>query len=306
MEFPKNPEKKEGLNFEQAVERGVEAALSSVRERFELAKNEQDRLAFHNTRHTGEVVRRTAAILEAAGADARTIGVGRLAAAFHDTVQRWEENRVPWEGNRPGDEHTKVLRKRFIAENERASAGELLQYMDAANRDAGAELFSETDRVAIGSAIDATIPGFDPEKKTVIQPNLKKESPLIARAVALADLGTAGMDGPEVFCSEGDALFREENLDIMDALKNPAAIGAGEKEYFRKRMIGWSKFQPLFANGRKELLERELEGIPEAGRERVRVIFSKFDETIEAAQERARARESMTFEELARDMGYGD
>jgi len=150
------------------------------------------------------------------------------------------------------------MRKRFTVDNEKASADVAIEFMNQINQEVGTQVFSKDDKNTIREAIDATIPGFDPEKGTVVQPNMNEQSSLVARAVGLADLGTAGMDGPKAFLPEGDALFREENLDILEALKNPKNISGDQKEYYRKRMLGWSKFQPKFANGRKDLLEKEL------------------------------------------------
>ena len=48
----------------------------------------------------------------------------------------------------------------------------------------------------------------------------------------------------------------------------------------------------------------ELQGIPEGVRDSVKKLFSRFDEAIENAKKIGERRESMTFEELLRDMGY--
>jgi hypothetical protein len=82
-------------------------------------------------------------------------------------------------------------------------------------------------------------------------------------------------------------------------------LSDAQKEYFRKRMLGWSKFQPKFAAGRKARLETELEGLPETAAAEVRKLFDKFDATVEAASAVAARRENMTFEQMLADMGYG-
>src|SRR3989344_7008665 len=163
------------------VDEGVEQALSLVRERFERSPETKDNLPFHNVEHTQGVIRRTelvlAAIREADPSlvSGRDISLGRLAAAYHDTVQTWEEHRTA------DGEFTKVLRRRFIEDNEKASAGEGVKFMDEVNS-RGAVVFSEDNKAVFGEAIDATVPGWDPDNKTVKQPKLTEGSSLLARA----------------------------------------------------------------------------------------------------------------------------
>lgn len=298
-------EGKEGrLEIDRHIEAGIEHALAQVRKDFEDAPEEKDRLPFHNTHHSRDVARRTELILSTIRQAAphlvseHDVKIGKLAGAFHDVKQRWEENRIQ-EGA-----FTKVMRKRFAGENEAKSADAAIAFMERANRESGKEIFSKDDKKVLREAIDATIPGFNPEKGTVVQPNMNRESPAIVRAVALADLGTAGMDGPEKFIPEGDALFREENLDILEAMKNPDGIPDSQKEYFRKRMISWSASQSKFAEGRRALLDAELDGLPAEAQEKVRELFTHFDTSIEAATQKTARRASMSFEALAADMGY--
>jgi len=291
--------------FKSFIEKGIEAALAKIKKRFEEPFAVKDRLPYHNTNHTKDVIRRTVMILQKIRqavphlVKERDISLGGLAASYHDTVQDWEEHRLV-EG-----EFSKVIRKRFVGQNEKTSAEEAIAFMNEANQESGEELFSEADKIVVREAIIGTIPGFDPDKKTVIQPHLPENASLVARAVALADLGAAGMDGASAYLAEGDALFREENLDILEALSNPAKLDdPALREYFRKRMIDWSNFQEAFAAGRKALLQAELAGIPEEARSEVEGLFNKFDESLKAASIRAEKRKTMTFKELAVDMGY--
>lgn len=308
-------------DLNEATNAGAQAAIELLRARFEDVEDDKEKLPFHNAGHSVGVAARTRKILEAIerGApelvDERTVEIGQLAAIFHDSVQKW----VPVE-TKEGD-FTKVMRKRLAspadakavlgaedyAGNEAASAAEAIKFIDGydAKRraDGLAEVYTDEDKEVIRRAIDATIPGFDPEKGTVVQPRLVKESSVITRAVALSDLGESGMD-PEGYLKAGDALFREENLDILEASKDPKGLSDAQKEYYRKRMLGWSKFQPKFAAGRKARLEQELEGLPEAAAAEVRKLFTKFDESVEGAAAAAAKRENMTFDELMADMGY--
>jgi len=296
----------EPLPFDTHVERGIAQALDSIRERFEES-DRREQLPFHNAAHTEGVVNRTEQILRAVREatpdelSERDIALGKLIASFHDTVQNWEENPITESDGR----HTKIMRKRFVEDNERASADELVAYMKKVNRDnPTGDVFTTEDMALAKQGIDATVPEFSLERLTVLQPKFDTESPTIAIAVAMADLGVAGMEGPGPFAAEGDTLFREENLDILDAMQDPTTLTDEQKEYFRSRMLGWSAFQPTFVKGRKGLLEEDLAGIPEQAQGTVHALFDKFDETIRVATEIAEQRKEMSFEELARDMGY--
>lgn len=311
QEFEKHPlspaEKAEV--FRVAIEGGISTALQMIAERFERTPDEKNRLEFHNTRHTADVIRRYDAIMNAVRkADpslckTRTEDIGRFAAAHHDTVQDWEEAEVP--SKTPGEEGlTAITRKRFAGANEAASTAGALAIMDKINEETEAEIFTNEDRALVHGGHNATVPGFNPEKGTVVQPNLTEQSSIITRAIALADLGTAGIDGPEKFLPEGDALFREENLDIAEAVHHPGSLSPQQKAFFKRRMLGWSQFQEKFAAGRKALLEEELRPLPPHVREQVRGLFSTFDASIEGAQAQAARRAELSFEELAEDMGY--
>lgn len=295
-----------GSMFEKVVSEGIDAALETIRKRFEDTgdstiedkKRPDDNLEFHNTKHTEDVARRVEEILRAIGADEKRVLLGKLIAAYHDTVQAYERDE-----RKDGS----VMRKRKIEENEAASYLELEAFMNK-----HPALFTDEDRRIAKGGIDNTVPRFDPELKTVIQPNVFKsieatldrqftaDSPeLVERAVALADLGTAGMDGSEAFLPEGDAVFREENLDIASSLGDPE-----KREALMKRMMDWSRGQVTFAKRRKELLERELAGLPDAMKQQIGKLFGRFDESIAAAEKQLAKREQMSLEELAESFGY--
>lgn len=301
FESPSSQEKEPTL-LDKYTRQGVEEALTIIKERFENKKDEIENMDFHDSRHTQRVVERVGRILltmKEGGAPVteKDIALGSLSAAYHDIVQEWEENRVQ-DGN-----FEKVMRKRFTKDNEVASTNAALEFMKRANQEAGKKVFEEQDMSAVKEAIEVTIPGFDPDKKTVIQPNLNEKSSFVARALALADIGAAGMGGYSEFGQEGDTLFREENLDILNALKDPNKLTPEQKEYFKGRMLAWSKFQSAFASGRKTLLEKELSGLAPSVQDQIKDLFDKFDESIEGADAVAARREKMPFEELTEDMG---
>jgi hypothetical protein len=288
--------------FGKFIDAGVDESLSRIRSNYENRKNPLENLTFHNTAHTKTVIRRVDKILEAVDADPTTRSIGKLCAGFHDAVQNWKDKVT---------ENGYVMRDRSSFPNEEDSFKMARGYMAGVNEREGEKIFTEEDISLCEEAIMATKasgPGsWDGEHNTVVQPNLGEKSSLVACALALADIGAAGMDGGAQYVYEGNALFREENLDILGAMSEPgkiAAIPDAEKESFKKRMLNWSNMQIKFAEGRKARFEAEIAGLSDDAKDAVRKLFNKFDESIEAAKKKADGRKSMSFEELARDFGY--
>jgi hypothetical protein len=274
------------------ISAGITHALSLIRARFEDNPDPDEVMAFHCVRHTIGVIRRTDALLRAMGATEPECELGMLAAAFHDTVQRWEPNATA---------DGKVMRKRFSGQNETDSAAEAVEWMVNAGG-----FFRPADCDLVTQAILATIPGWDAENQTVSQPNLTPDSPPVARAVALSDLGTGGMDGA-IFAMTGDQLFIEENLDIARALrscKTRADLAAAVLERYKERMLVWSRSQVTFVRGRRARLETEMGDLSSTAKDAVRALFSAFDAAITAAAEVVTAREILSPWEVARSMGY--
>lgn len=302
-----NIPKVDGFPEEERVNEIIDKALGLIQRRFVIPTDPEKKLdfdpdnelPFHGVAHTEGVIRRTEAILKAIQrvtvhkVTDKDIMLGKIAAAFHDVVQEWK----------PEQRGGAVIRKRNTGENEKTSANEVIAILEQEMESAG-EIFSEIDLATIEDAIRGTVPGFD--GRTAIQPKVTEQSIFVSRAVALADLGTAGMDGAEAFLQDGDALFREENLDIVYATRSQEVLSSEAQEKYRQRMIGWSKSQPKFAEGRRDLLNEELKGMPPLVTEAIKKLFNKFDESISASKERAEKREGMSFDELALDMGFFD
>lgn len=307
-------EESETSPLEFWTEKGIDEALERVKEKFEDGEDREDKdgiLDFHNTKHSGHIVKRVERILSAmkdAGAQIteRNIARGKIYGAFHDIVQDESEARRTPEGN-----FEKVTRVRRTGDNEKASSEAAQKFMRRANEEAGEEIFTKEDIEGAEEAINATVPSFDFVDRdqgtggTVIQPNLHKDSSFEARALAFADIGAAGMEGYEVFGPEGDAVFREENLDISRTLRKPEELSEEQKEYIKGRMIGWSRIQVGFSEGRKHFFEKELEGLDPAVQSKLKdEVFNKFDDSIGGAKRKLEERKNMPFEELARDMRY--
>lgn len=275
-----------------AVEAAAAAALDLIQQRYGQGASNDNALAFHGLDHTQGVLRRAVILARAMGATAKEADLAGIAGAFHDTVQNWEEN--------PRADGA-VLRRRFAGRNEEDSAAEATRWM----RDAGN--YTEQDAQLVTEAILATVPGWDPANGTVCQPNLLPTSHLVVRAVALADLAVAGMQGTD-FVREGDPLFREEQFDIARAIRgatNRSDIPIETQEGFRKRMLGWSQSQAGFAKGRKARLDAELGELDASAKERVKALFIGFDAAIQASAALVTERSQLSFWEIAEAMGYG-
>jgi hypothetical protein len=266
-------------------------ALALIRSRYEGNEDRAYNMPFHCVAHTVGVIRRTGALLSAMGVSRHEFHLGLLAAAFHDTVQNWTPSTTP---------DGRVLRQRFTGRNEIDSAAEAVAWM----RRVGG--FREEHYHLVTQAILATIPGWDAEHQTVSQPHLTHHALPLIRAVALSDLGIAGMDG-QPFLKTGDQLFREENLDIDAALRRCATradLDGVVLDGYKARMLTWSRSQVAFARGRRALLEQDLGNLQGAAREAVRNLFGKFETAISLSEDAVRAREALSPWEVAQAMGY--
>lgn len=221
------------------------------------------------------------------------IALGKISAEFHDIRQRWEE------------ENGK--RKRLTGKNEEESAevtAQFLQRMNAKYRQHGT-IFTPEDIDLVKTSIIATTPALKDDK--LIQPLLTPDSHPVTVALCMSDVKGPLIDGPETFIPDGDALFREDNMDIMRALTERGVKGLSkrEKEDFRKRMIDWLKSQIVFVKGQQELVDLDLRAIPEPGRSKVRKLFQRGDESIEALMKVIEERDRIEdFESLVDKFGY--
>lgn len=279
--------------FKDTVEEGIRTAVGRVSQRFEG-------WPYHRTEHTEAVVARTQLILatireaDPSSVSERDYLLGQLAAAFHDTVQDFDLVTTP---------DGRTMMKRATGVNEERSAREAENFMLLANTSAGTEIFTYKDIEAVCGAIMTTVPSWNPEHKTVVQSGLTSESTVVARAVALADIGIAGLD-PQNAVEEGDRVFMEENVDIITALGNLSSLTEQQKDSFRVRMAVWSDAQVEYFKGRQSMFEAEIDGLSEPAKQALRVLFGGFAESIRRQSVVANTRRSMSFEDIARDMGY--
>lgn len=265
-------------------------ALVLVRSRYEDVPFER-RLFYHDTFHTREVRERALRIAQAMGLSDRYLVLTDIAAAFHDSVQ---VSHAVERGNGI------VVRQRHAGQNEVASAQEAVDAMTGSSIE-----FTPEEYIIVAFAITTTPPAWSAPFGTVIQPFLTSCSHPVARAVALADLGAAGMD-TTCFARDWKTLFAEEQLDIMAALvnaKRASDIDVATQDSYRARYIAWLNSQSPFARGRQALLNHELEGLVDTdARERVRALFSHFDESIELAEAAPKLAKTQDFVLLMRQL----
>ncbi|MEK7602442.1 MAG: HD domain-containing protein [Patescibacteria group bacterium] len=285
-------ETKEGVH-KNIEERAQEHALELVRARFETGP-EENRLAYHNSSHTEGVIRRALKIAEALELSEEQKRLVVIAASFHDVVQEWE----------PQDKGEGVVfRKRKIGDNERAAAEEAVAWMK--EQEDGD--FTEADYELVRSAIQITEPDWDIDNKTVMQKGLNETTDPTIRAAVLADLSSGAME-PETFKEEGRQLFIEEQLDIIEALKraeSPSDIPEAVQQAYQTRYRTWLSVQEGFVRGREARFKTELAGIDEKKIERVHQLFSRFDESIQIANDNVAEANQQDFITFARTLVPG-
>jgi len=301
-------ENQEQTEFRRYIIKGMREALQSIKQQFEDSEDPLRRLPFHNRGHTSGVIRRTRKILEKIRAVApeliteHEVDLALFSAAYHDVVRRHEIER------RQEKDFVVVKRKTFNRINEEESADDAIQYMEDANKEAGRIIFSPHDKELVKKTIAGTITGFDDERK-FIQPDISPSSPMIERILALADVGASCIEEPQVYLREGDAMFREGNVDIDDALAHPEKISDEQlKEFYRQRLLSWFKIQADFAERVGELALQYFRDVSpdkkvtEAIQNTIRSLFHFTEQSVDTARQRYERLSVATFEEIARDI----
>ena len=287
---------------ESAIALGARA-LYVVDSRYEQNQNPEYDFQYHRVRHSALVASRFKSLAEEIYKvdpeiiSQRDILLGEALAKGHDRFIAWYSE--------PQFKNCieRVLMRRLGGYNEETSAFETIGDMRKINLDLGIEIFTNEDEKVCFESYGVTIPGFSLETKTVFQPRLCKDSSLIARLIAFADLGSAGLF-PFGYIKDGNNLFREEQLDIFRRLTDAEPIAEAERKDISDRIRLWSHSQVDFAFGRGALFEQELGDLPEKIKDILRSRFSKFRASADASLNIAQAREGMNFAEKIHSMGY--
>ena len=189
-----------------------------------------------------------------------------LCAIAHDAIQLFI----------PNEAHTS--RRRESGVSERKTIEVLCDYIHSLNQKIAASnpehlaLFTAADIAIIEEAIEATICAYDVTEQAIYQPSLYREdSPIsvVTRIIALADIGSLGIEGIAAYNREGSLLFLEENPDIIPIVQTQkiATLATEEPslyENIRQRLLRRTGFQVSFAKSRLNRLSQELAGFPEA------------------------------------------
>ncbi len=265
----------------------------------------EKKLDFHDVEHTQKVVDRYRSVVTKfkeygleVGTE-REIILGEIGAMFHDVVQDFDVEEKQEEFN--GVMFVKKRRKRLAGVNELSSAYSAIAFLNEKYYG----LLSDQDEKFLIKQISTTVPKFI-EGEGVTQINLKPDSSLVDRALAMADLGTSGME-PEKFVSDSDKLFREDNLDVayaVDYMNEGGYLDSTRQEYFRSRMLSWCQVQVFFPKERKMKLEKELDFLGNKKDQFILEVFPGFQKAEELMQKAVENRQEMTFVKLAQDMGY--
>lgn len=254
--------------YERISAQAAWIACGIIKTRYEKPSS-RTALFFHNQHHTLGVCDRAKQIGTQLDFSPRDFLLLQLACLFHDSIQ----------GSTIIEQKDGArLRVRWTERNERASGEEALAIVEKLKL-----ILTSEEKNIVRSAILATVPKWSVADATVIQPFLSADSHPIARALALADLGTAGMDSA-AYVAEGPRLFLEENVDIAwlsDA--HLADLTEEMKGWYRKRILAFFKGQTSFAKGRQSRLWVELEGLPPDAARRVTKLFSHFETSIAAS-----------------------
>ena len=282
----KQIEQSKANHYNQLPDSFEKAILKVQNFTFQEIKKEtiQKQLYYHTWDHANAVKRRANIILQAIEpfwekvCQSKGIEVDlkrmkqliELCAIAHDMVQNFLTNTSV---------HTS--RKRETGASETATITKLIGYIKELNRqlieqkEYNFAIFTDSDIKIITEAIEATICLYDPSDNSIYQPDLydgNKNLSIPAQIIALADLGSLGMEGINSYFQEGSLIFLEENPDIVPLLINKIAnkldINSLDQEQqelwenVRQRLLRRARFQINFARGRKARLERELQGLP--------------------------------------------
>ena len=234
-------------------------------------ESKQKQLYYHSCAHAYAVQHRAEIIFQALEPfvpDANPESLRRskhlidLCAIAHDMVQEF----LP---------HTEfhTSRKREPGVSEAATISKLINYIEKLNnRTIHQKLndhrcFKDSDLKIIKEAIEATICLYDFEDNSIYQPYLYRSAQKIllpARIIALADIGSLGIEGIEAYFKEGSLIFLEENPDIVPIIVNEEYKKQPElSENLRQRLLQRARFQVNFARGRKARFMQEISGLPE-------------------------------------------
>jgi hypothetical protein len=190
-----------------------------------------------------------------------------LCAVAHDMVQQFVATTEPYKP-----------RQRIPGVSETATANKLIQYLRDVNQNLATYeleqtiLFRDGDLKIIEDAIAATICARDPlagkvsysfSPYSIYQPYLYKSQTkisLVGNVIALADLGTLGMEGIQPYLQEGILVFLEDNLDLADLIFNCSYNDSRDlnSNIIKTRLLNMARFMVSLAQERRARFELEI------------------------------------------------
>jgi hypothetical protein len=258
--------------------------------RAEIIKETQDKQLYYHTLAHAEAVKRRANLIfqgikpvlqinHSLEALKRLESLIPLCAIAHDMVQQFVATTKP---DKP--------RQRIPGVSETATINKLIQYIQNLNQDLAnfgldkSILFSDQDLKIIEDAIAATICDRDPlagkvsysfSLYSIYQPYLYKSQSqisLVGSIIALADLGTLGMEGIQPYLQEGILVFLEDNLDLADLLLNCSYNSSSDSNphIIQARLLKMARFMVSLAQERRARFELEIASFTPSARQILR------------------------------------
>lgn len=283
-----------------------------------LRETAQKQLYYHTIDHALAVKRRAETIFQAIRftlsdrySDSELDRLGSLiaiCAISHDMVQNFSLS-----------SDDKAPRKRIPGVSEVATAHKLIEYLKQINQELSADkpeppiLFQHEDTAIIEDAILATVCDRDPQAGkavysfspySIYQPYLYNSQPkisIVGQIIALADLGTFGMDGIKPFIREGILVFLEDNLDLKELILDCNCSDLSSQTISKVRLLNMTRFIVNLAQERKARFEQEISGFcPQVRhilREQVFVYFN--EENIDKIKAIVPTNENISLAELS-------
>ena len=263
----------------------VELAESFVRR--EIIRETKDKqLCYHTIDHAVAVKRRAKTIFRAIRSTLsdsqpsteleRLESLIGLCAMAHDMIQQFSQST-----------ELDTPRKRIPGISEAATANKSVEYLKNLNQILSTDcpkslLFQKRDLEIIKDGILATICDRDPQagkavysfsEHSIYQPYLYDTYPkisIVGRIIALADLGTLGIDGVAPYLKEGILVFLEDNLDIRNAIANSDRSDLLIQPAIKARLLNMARFIVDLARERKARFEVEIAGFSAPARQILR------------------------------------
>ncbi|GAB4525033.1 MAG: hypothetical protein Tsb0014_04020 [Pleurocapsa sp.] len=257
-------------------------------------ETQQKQLYYHTLDHALAVKRRAKIIFQAIAPvldfQTQPIPFNRienlisLCAISHDMVQQFDPVTIPH-----------APRKRLSGISERATVTKLITYIQSLNHilltknTDPSTRFNDLDLEILSDAIAATICTRDPlggktyyslTANSIYQPylyNSPSQQSIVGQILALADLGTLGMEGVETYFTEGVLILLEDNPDLVPLILNPNNAISLKPELIdaiKQRLLYMARFIVNLARERLLRFEKEIAGFnPDAQNILAREVF---------------------------------